>query len=144
MAKFEKGQSGNPEGRPKGIVDKRRRFSGLLEPYGEQLIQKAIELALQGDGTALRLCIERLIPRAKDEPVSVTLGGEDLSKAEGLSQVGKMLIHKIEEGTLSPEEALSLMTILEAQRRIIETAELAERLSSLEKVLKGRDSNEAR
>ncbi|MFA5959079.1 MAG: DUF5681 domain-containing protein [Tatlockia sp.] len=61
---FKAGQSGNPNGRRKGTLNKRTELAKMLDPHAEVLIEKMIELALQGDVTALRLCIERLIPKA--------------------------------------------------------------------------------
>lgn len=65
MTKFMKGQSGNPAGRPKGIPDKRTQMRELFEPHAEALIDKAVQLALAGDTTALRMCLERIIPPMK-------------------------------------------------------------------------------
>jgi len=62
---FKKGESGNPAGRPKGTKDRRTELRGLLEPHAEELVAKAVELALAGDVTALRICMDRLIPIAK-------------------------------------------------------------------------------
>lgn len=67
------GQSGNPNGRPKGALSRRVQLTKLLEPHAELLINKVIELALAGDTNALRLCIERLIPKAKDDVISIVL-----------------------------------------------------------------------
>ncbi|CAJ0691643.1 hypothetical protein KXR69_16090 [Ralstonia holmesii] len=50
---FQKGQSGNPAGKPKGAKDKRTALRELLQPHAEQLVQKAVKLALDGDTTAL-------------------------------------------------------------------------------------------
>lgn len=66
MSKFEKGISGNPAGRPAGSLNKRTHLSKLLESRAEDLINKAIELALNGDAVSLRLCVERLMPKATD------------------------------------------------------------------------------
>ncbi len=63
--RFKKGQSGNPNGRPLGCLNKRTQLAALLEPHAEALISKAVELALGGDTNALRLCIERLLPKAQ-------------------------------------------------------------------------------
>jgi hypothetical protein len=59
---FTKGQSGNPAGKPKGAKDKRTELRALLRPHAEDLVAKAVELAKAGDTTALRICIDRLIP----------------------------------------------------------------------------------
>ena len=70
---FQTGQSGNPAGRPQGIRDKRTAMRELLMPHAEALVAKVVETALEGDSTALRICIDRLIPaaKAKDDPVSL-------------------------------------------------------------------------
>lgn len=71
MTKFIPGQSGNPSGKKRGTLNKRSQLAKLLEPHAVALINKAVELALAGDSNALRLCIERLIPKAKDDIVKV-------------------------------------------------------------------------
>ena len=70
MAKFSKGQSGNPRGNPKGCRNITTiLFDDLLKANAKELIEKAIEMAKGGDGPAMRLCIERLAPARKDRPV---------------------------------------------------------------------------
>ncbi|MGH8625106.1 MAG: DUF5681 domain-containing protein [Gammaproteobacteria bacterium] len=59
---WKQGQSGNPEGRPPGAKDKRTALRALLTPHAQELVMRAVELAKSGDTTALRLCLERLIP----------------------------------------------------------------------------------
>lgn len=69
--RFAPGASGNPAGKPKG----RRHattlaIEALLEDQHEALTRKAVELALQGDGPALRLCLDgwrrrERIPRSR-------------------------------------------------------------------------------
>jgi hypothetical protein len=55
-ARFRKGQSGNPSGRPPGARNKTTLAAeALLDGEAEALTRKAIERALEGDTTALRL-----------------------------------------------------------------------------------------
>jgi hypothetical protein len=62
--RFPKGVSGNPTGRPKGTRNRATRLAeSLLDGEARALARKAVELALGGDVTALKLCLERLIPR---------------------------------------------------------------------------------
>ncbi len=62
---FKPGKSGNPSGRPKGSRNTQTQLLKLLEPYAEKLINKMVEEALDGNAAALRLCIERLLPKAQ-------------------------------------------------------------------------------
>src|SRR6185437_11447625 len=72
--KFKPGQSGNPKGRAKGSRNQMTlAMEALLDGESEALTRKAIELALGGDITALRLCLDRVLPPRKDRPVAFTL-----------------------------------------------------------------------
>jgi hypothetical protein len=60
----EPGRSGNPAGRPKGVRHHITVLAEhLLEGEAEGLVRKAIELALGGDVTALRMCLDRIALR---------------------------------------------------------------------------------
>ena len=57
---FQKGQSGNQDGRPKGSRNATTiALETLLDGQATALTQKAAELTLAGDMTALRLCHPR-------------------------------------------------------------------------------------
>jgi hypothetical protein len=65
---FKKGSSGNPTGRPAGSRNKSTMAGEeLLEGQAEKLTQKAVEMALEGNVYAMRLCLERIIPCAKND-----------------------------------------------------------------------------
>ena len=50
MAKFRKGQSGNPSGKPKGCRNATTiLFDELLKANAKELIEKAIQMAKDGD-----------------------------------------------------------------------------------------------
>jgi hypothetical protein len=51
---FQKGQSGNPAGRPRGSRNKASiRMQELLEQKAEQLVNKAVEMAVAGNSLAV-------------------------------------------------------------------------------------------
>ena len=65
--KFSPGVSGNPAGRLPGTKNRATKAAEeLLEGEAEALTRKAVELALEGDTVALRLCLEA--PSAAQEP----------------------------------------------------------------------------
>src|SRR5262249_49284801 len=71
---FQKGQSGNPAGRPRGIVNRATALAqNLLSERAEGIARKVIELAEEGDMAAIRVCMERLVPPIKHQPVAVEL-----------------------------------------------------------------------
>jgi len=49
MTQFQPGQSGNPTGRPKGIKDRRTLFCEMIDPHKNSLLDKAIQMALNGN-----------------------------------------------------------------------------------------------
>jgi hypothetical protein len=89
MATFKPGISGNPSGKPKGSLNKRTQLATLIESRAEELINKTIELALVGDTVALRLCVERLIPKITDKAATVVM--PDLSVIETTQIIPELL-----------------------------------------------------
>ena len=72
---FKAGQSGNPAGRPKGSRNKATLAAeALLEGELEAIIRKLLEKAKEGDSSALRLCLDRLMPPRRDRSVTFDLG----------------------------------------------------------------------
>jgi Family of unknown function (DUF5681) len=56
---FQRGKSGNPDGRPKGARNKTTvAVEALLDGDAEAITRKAIELAKAGDGAAIRLLLK--------------------------------------------------------------------------------------
>ena len=71
---FEKGQSGNPAGKPPGCRNHASRAAELLlDGEAEALTRKAVALALDGDPTAMRLCLERIVAPRRARTVQFDL-----------------------------------------------------------------------
>jgi uncharacterized protein DUF5681 len=85
--RWKKGESGNPKGRPKGCKNKSTKQAqilaqGMLNDEVILLVRKLLEKALEGDMTAMKLCIERILPPLKEsmEPTKVQHSIEVLLK----------------------------------------------------------------
>jgi hypothetical protein len=134
--RFKKGQSGNPNGRPKGSLNTTTLAAqALLDGEAETLTRKAIELAKGGDLAALRLCMDRLVPPRKDRPVSF-----DLPKIESSKDAANAIsatIHAVSVGDLTPAEGSDMTRLLDAYVKAFEAVELAERVERLEKATVG-------
>src|SRR5271169_4787644 len=71
---FAPGKSGNPKGRPKGARNNATVIAEvLLDGEANAITRKLIDKALEGDTTALRLCLDRLLPPKRGRPVSFKL-----------------------------------------------------------------------
>ena len=94
--------SGN-SGRPKGARNKKTlAIKSLLEGQAEALTQTAIFKALEGDGLALRLCMERIAPAPRDKSVSFPL--PEMNDAMDASKAATSVLAAVSEGELNPIE----------------------------------------
>lgn len=128
---FKKGQSGNPKGRPQGSQDKRTALRELLQPHAPKLVQQAVNLALEGDTTALRMCLDRIIPPMPAESPAV----EVKAKPDDLAQAGQAILSEAFAGKISPSVAQQLLRSLQTQSQITEVHDLLKRLEALEERL---------
>ncbi|CAO4183563.1 DUF5681 domain-containing protein [Methylorubrum aminovorans] len=128
---FEEGRSGNPAGKAKGTRNRTTiAMQELLEGEAERITRKAVELALEGDTVAIRLCMERLVPVRKDRHVSF-----DLPKIETAGDIPKAtsaLLEAVASGEITPAEAADIGRAVDAHLKAIETHELTERLNRLD------------
>jgi hypothetical protein len=128
---FKPGQSGNPKGRPQGSKHKATiAAQTLLDGEALALTKKAVELAKAGNVLALRLCLERLIPIRKDQPIKLKL-----PKLEDVADIPKVLeavLKAVAQGEITPSEGQSLAAMLEAYRKGVELADFEARLTALE------------
>ena len=123
-------QPGNP-GRPKGARHKATLAAeALLDGEAEALTRKAIERALEGDGVALRLCLERIVPPRKDRPVAFAL--PKIENAVDASKAMVALLRAVSEGAVTPAEALDVTRIVEGFAKAHEISELERRIGALE------------
>ena len=130
---FQPGVSGNPSGKPKGTLHRTTQAAMLLlEGEVEALTRKAVELALEGDTTALRLCLERILSPRKDRPISLALPAiqsiKDATEAMGI------LTNAVSKGKITPMEGQVMSGTIENYIKSIESAEFEERLLKLEEM----------
>lgn len=122
---------GNP-GKPRGARHKATRaVLELLHGDAEGLTRKAVELALDGDTTALRLCLERIAPPRKDAPVQFDLPA--MESAQDAAEAAGAVVRAVSQGELTPVEGAGVMTLVDAYRRTLETTEIEKRIAALEK-----------
>ena len=105
-------------------------IEALLEGQHEALTQKAIDKALDGDGVALRLCLDRLAPPRKDAPVSFALPA--IRTAADTVTASAALLDAVATGDVTPDEAGRVMALLTAHKALVETGDLEGRIAALE------------
>lgn len=128
---FQRGQSGNPKGKPPGARNRATMAAlKLLDGEAEGLTRKAVELALNGDIQALRLCLERLVSPAKDRPISITLPA--IESAADLPRLTAAILAGVAAGEIGASEAGTLAKLIEIHGKALETADIDARLKKLE------------
>src|ERR1700737_1758408 len=124
---FQPGQSGNPNGKPKGTRNAATlALESLLDGEAEALTRKAVELALAGDIAALRLCLDRILPPRKERPVSFEM--PTINTAEDAKAASAALLAAVAAGSLTPSEAAEIGKLVDAYVKAIETTEVLMRL----------------
>lgn len=125
------GQSGNPAGKPPGCRNHATRaVLALLDGEADAITRKAIERALDGDSVALRLCLERLAPPAKDKPIAIKL--PPMTCAADAAQALAGVLDALAQGEITPSEATAAAGLIETYRKTLETTDLERRLVALE------------
>lgn len=121
---------GNP-GRPRGARHKATlAVEAILDGEADALTRKAVELAMKGDTTALRLCLERIAPPRKDAPVTFDLPA--VESVKDASTAMSALLEAVASGDVTPSEAAAIGGLVETWRRTAETTEIEARLATLE------------
>jgi hypothetical protein len=129
--RFQPGQSGNPSGRPRGS---RHAALVTLDAIGiegaEKVMRKVQEMAEAGDMRAAELLLKRIWPERKGRPVEMELPA--LNTAADLPKALAVVAAEMAAGNVTPEEAGAVAAVVEAQRRALETEDLAARIAALE------------
>lgn len=118
-------------GKPKGTRHKATQAAlALLDGEAEALTRKAVDMALAGDGAALRLCLDRIAPPRRDAPVTFDL--PPMQSAADAAKAAGAVLDAVALGDLTPQEGAHIMALVETYRRTLETTELEARVAALE------------
>lgn len=120
------GVSGNPKGREPTS----ERIRQMLQPHESELVQAAVFFGVNGDTTALRLCLERLAPPPRPQSDPVVIPG--LAEAATLTDKAKAVVDAVGNGVVSPDVAERLLSALANYAKAIEVDELTRRVAALE------------
>ena len=85
---------------------------------------------LGGDTTALRLCLERILPPRRDRPIEFNLSPISTA-AEACVAVGE-IVHAMSAGDLTPTEATAIAGLVDVFVKALETRDLEARVLALE------------
>src|SRR5262249_37449730 len=102
----------------------------LLDGEAGALTRKAIELAKQGDITALRLCLDRVVAPRRERHIQFRL--PELRSVSDATGAMWAIIDAVAIGDLTASEAAELSKLVETFIRSLEATEFHQRLRALE------------
>jgi hypothetical protein len=119
------------KGRPEGSKNKATlALQSLLDDEGEAITRKAVEMAKQGDSAALRLVLERLIPPIRERRLALEL--PKVETPAGITAAIGAVLEAVGAGKITPGEGQALASLLESNRKALETLELEARIAAIE------------
>jgi Family of unknown function (DUF5681) len=128
---FQPGQSGNPAGRPPGSRNKATiRVQNVLEEDAEKIATQASSLAQQGNVAAVRICMNRLAPVRKNDPIAYEL--PPVQSGEEAVAAMAMIVRGVADGDLTPAEAAQMAKVINVYLRALATYGFEKRLAKLE------------
>ena len=96
----------------------------MLDQQANAIIEKLIERALAGDLTALRLCVERIIPRTKpDSGINFDLPEGRIDSGSSMLQIANSITQAVAKGEMTIDEAEKFTDFLKHQRWQLDQAE---------------------
>jgi hypothetical protein len=130
VPQFEKGNSFG-KGRPRGS---RNKSAAILDEIGLEglvnVIRSVQQRANKGSLRAAAILFARVWPVARGRPVAVDL--PSVETTAGLVEAHAALVGLMAAGELTPNEALAISRVLDAQCRALETYDHEKRLQALE------------
>ena len=124
-------RSGNPAGRRRGPRNKATlAAAALLDGEALGLTRRAVEAALAGDMLAMKLCLERVLPRCHERPVTFSLpslaaignGEIDEPSPQNVSRAMNAVTTALACGEITPGEAATIAVVYET---LVRTAGVA-------------------
>jgi len=126
MMPFEKGASGNKQGRIAGQTPG-AKLRKAIEAKADDILQAVIDAAILGDIAACKILLDRISPTLKSQAQMINLP----VKGTILEQSNE-IITGIMSGKLAPDVGAGLINALASQAKIIESDDLAKRIEALE------------
>lgn len=131
--------------RPEAVRRYRRALLEQCEPKDLQQIVSALVIeAKAGDVKAATLVFDRILGRSPDRPLQEVLLEQrafrlpPLDRPQDLLEATRAVGNAVAGNTLDDRRARHMLTVIEQQRRNLETVSMQERLDTLEQLVKSR------
>jgi len=127
---FQAGNPGGP-GRPEGSRNKATVvLDALANDEASEILSGVILAAKSGDMAAAKVILDRCWPARKGGRVTVAF--PPIARAQDIVGALGTVAEAVGRGELSPEEGSAVASILETQRKAVETVDIERRIAALE------------
>jgi hypothetical protein len=127
---FQKGNSG----RKRGSKNKATLLAASLSAgQGEEILAKAVELAMGGNVPMMKFLLDRILP--KERPIQLELPRLDWSH-DGVEAMAK-IVDAVSSGRITPREALDIGQLVSAFTQAIDTSDAQVEIDRLKSQLDG-------
>lgn len=123
------GVSGNPAGRPRGIVDRRQKLQSAFADDGVAIAKVVVAAALEGDLQACAIALSRIAPALRSQTERVQF--EFDASASQTQQIAQVLA-AIASGAVAPDVGRLIIDAIGTLAAAKATDELEARLAALE------------
>ena len=127
--RWQKGQSGNPRGRPPGRPDARTKVSKALMDDGHAVARVVIDAALDGDLQACNIILARIAPALKAQAERVAF---DFDPTAPTTQQIEAVLAAVAAGNLSPDAGQTIIASLGSLSDARAVEDLEARIITLE------------
>ena len=107
-----------------------------MDEHGEEILEKVLQLALEGDRVALKLMVERLLPPRRGRLVHF-----ELPKTETVEQISNAydaVMAAAADGIITMEDALDFARLLDGKLKALEMTDLADEMREIRQHLEQR------
>jgi hypothetical protein len=122
---FAPGVSGNPKGKPKGAGLLRQQ----LLKHAEEVMDKVVESARNGDLQASKLVLERILPALRPESMPISI--PQVATGNMLDR-GTQIVEAMLQGGINVQQGMDLMSSIMSLAKLKEVDELTARVKAIE------------
>ncbi len=137
--RFGKGNPGGPGGaRKRSFVMREAAETAITPEHVAALMRRALRMGLEGDLAAIRTVLDRVCGRPADvstsaEPLDFKL--PPLGTAKECSTALEQVAAALCEGRMNIDDARTLIELITARLKAIETVEMEQRIAELERAM---------
>jgi len=97
----------------------------------EGVVRSVLNKAKDGDMQAAKIVLDRIVPPRKGRQIEADI--PEANDLKGVAEAQAAILSAVADGILTPDEGKTVSEIVESRRKAIETLELEQRISELER-----------